>query len=154
MNVPQEWIRLSKDLTKTPGIKISRVGAKRLHTLYTNGMTYTLIQKVGDKREILAFGALWPTKDRKWLEIGTLYVSDPVAGKGISSLMVRSLKDLATHLQKNVLMVTSNPKIVAVATSLDFGEDDVGHPSICATALTENRDLGDGRKLFYSLSTH
>jgi GNAT superfamily N-acetyltransferase len=151
MNVPSEWQRLSGSLITTPGIKISRVGAKRLHALYTKGMTYTLIQEVCDKREILAFGALWPTKDRKWLEIGTLYVSDPVAGNGIASLMVRSLKDLAKRLQKNVLMVTSNPKIVAVATSLDFGEDDTSRLSICATALTENRDLG-GRKIFYSIT--
>jgi hypothetical protein len=154
MTVPQEWLNLSKTLILTPGIKISRVGAKRLYTLYTQGKTYTLMQEVGGKKEILAFGALWPTMDKKWLEIGTIFVSEQVAGKGISNLIVRSLRDLASSLQKHVLLVTLNSKIIAVATGLDFTKDSTNHPFICAKALPKNRNLKEGRELFYSLCTH
>jgi hypothetical protein len=154
MIVPHEWRVLSETLSKTPGIKTGRVKPKKLYELYTEGKTYTIIVEVAGKREILVFGTLWPTRDKKWLEIGTLYVSSPVAGNGISSLMVRSLKDLAASLQKNVLMVTSNPKINAIATGLDFREDNAARPHICAKALQPNRDLSGGRKIFYSLYAH
>ncbi len=62
---------------------------------------------------IAAFGALWPSKDPNWLELGTLYVSPEYRGVGVAKIMHEICDELAPQI--SLFLLTADPAIVAVA---------------------------------------
>ncbi|MES2224014.1 MAG: hypothetical protein V4469_03745 [Patescibacteria group bacterium] len=117
-SVPLEFVELSKALRLLPGIKQSRVSPRQLFKAYLRKMTFIL----RDAKGIYAFGALWSTGSRKWLEIGTVWVRKDHGKQGKSSEIITTLDKRAKKLKRSTFLSCSseNKQMRGTMVGMDY----------------------------------
>lgn len=118
-NVPPEWINLSKSLHQIATIKQSRVSPTKLFKAHQNKATF---EKRDSDGEIYAFGVLWPTRSKQWLEIGTIWVHPDHEGKGLSNEIITTLNKKARGRRKSSFLCCSNQNkhIQGIVKGMDY----------------------------------
>ncbi len=144
--VPQEWRVLSQTLHKIPTIKQSRVSPAKLYEANKKEMTFVHM----DEKGVYAFGAIWPTRSKKWFEIGTIWVRPDYEGKGISSEIITTLHKRLRNLKKSAFLCCSdkNKRMQGTVLGMDYKTcaDPLNSP--LAKAWGKNRSTS-GRSIFY-----
>ncbi len=152
MNIPLEWRVLSKKLIESGLFKESRLTPSSLHNIAERGRAFTLIKQHGLSKTIVAFGALWDSKNPEWLEIGTIWIDPSFKGRGISLEIFSSLSNLVGD--KSVFLITKNQKIADIAKVAEWSTSKKISDSPCfkANAIEHDRPIGDGRVIYYQQS--
>jgi hypothetical protein len=152
MNVPSEWKVLSKKLIATKTFKRSRISAESLYNIYQANRAFVMVEQSGREKVIVAFGALWDSKNPEWLEMGTMWVDQSMQGKGVSMKMFLGLQRLSGN--KSIFLITKNDKIVELAKSGDWLmlNEIPDSPCYKSGAIYRNRGLGEGRVICFKQS--
>jgi N-acetylglutamate synthase-like GNAT family acetyltransferase len=152
MNVPSEWEVLSKKLIATKVFKRSRISAKSLYRIYLANRAFVMVEQSGGEKVIVAFGALWNTRNPKWLEMGTMWVDSSMQGKGVSMEMFLNLQKLSEG--KSIFLITRNEKITKLAKSGDWlaSKNISDSPCFKSGAISKKRELGEGRMICFKQS--
>lgn len=150
--IPSEWVQLSLKLKQTQGIKKSRVGANSLFNAHQDGRIYMETITRGNDTEIIAFGALWKTRNVHWLEMGSIWVDPKHQGQGISLRIFSGLMSLISR-DKSIFLISNKERIIKIARAAEWQTCRNWKRSPCVAAIDPNRPLGGGREIYYRLGT-
>ncbi|MGB0757540.1 MAG: hypothetical protein ACPGO5_03735 [Patescibacteria group bacterium] len=102
-----KWEKLSADLNKEEAILSLRNTPDNLAKLHQAGLA-TIIEL---ESYIAAFGALWPTEDDSFLELGSVWVKKEFRLHKLSSKIFEKLISLIPN-NKTVFCITHNTKVI------------------------------------------
>lgn len=141
-----KWKNLSKTLRGLPNIKQSRVSPLKLLEVTKADRSFVL----EDKEGIYAFGALWPTRSKNWLEIGTVWVRIDKEKQGKSSDIITTLNKKAKDLKKSTFISFSseNKRMKGTVEGMDYTQCEDPLSSPLAKIWAKNRPTKD-RFIFY-----
>ena len=108
--------KLSHLLQKENKLFKSRITADSLENMQKKKLAFIKVYK----KEIVGFVALWPTKNKEWSELGTLWVHPEWRQKGIASELF-SLCEKSTT--KNIFLITRSIKVVYLAKANGWTEE-------------------------------
>lgn len=107
---------LSALLQKEEKLLKSRITPDSLESAYKKKLVHIKTHK----KEMVGFVALWPTKNKEWSELGTLWVHPDWRKKGIAS----ELFDLCVKNNKSHLfLITRSMKVVHLAETHGWIEE-------------------------------
>ncbi len=112
----KDFINLSSLLRKEEKLLKSRITPRYLLRAHQDKLAYIkLIRK-----EIAAFVALWPTADKEWFELGTLWVDPEHRHKGLASELFALCEKEGGN--KNMFLITRSMKVVHLAETHGWEE--------------------------------
>lgn len=97
-------------LRREPKLLLTRIDEAAFEQAFRLGLAVAY-SAVTDR--IVAFGALWPSKDENWLELGTLWVPSEYRGVGLAKAMFEICDDLVPQISH--FLLTADLAIVAIA---------------------------------------
>ena len=112
---------LADELLKEEKLLRSRLVPNVLKSLYDKGLAKVRVRR----EEIISFVALWPTKQRSWYELGTLWVHPDDRKKNISSQVFTECLD--DNKEKNIFLITRSIKVVHLARVHEMEESTAWH---------------------------
>lgn len=106
-----KWIQLAKSLNTEASILSARNTAENLRQLVANNLAITTELK----KEIIAFGAIWPTEESHFYEFGSGWVSKRHRNQGLYSIIFSERMKIIDKLiatNNTVFSLTKNRKVI------------------------------------------
>ncbi len=100
----------------------SRVTKETLRNLYSSGRSSILYD--GEKEEVVAHAALWPTRVGNWNEIGTVWVHESFSGRGFARLIIAPFSERVGEKGENVFMISDKPALLHIVQTLGWQKAD------------------------------
>jgi hypothetical protein len=110
---------LSRRLHFEPKILKKRISARQLRRLYRLKLALVVVR---DEVSPLCFAGLWPTRDRTWFELGTMWIHPGLRGRGLAGTVFDKVMKLLPP-GKRVFLVARNMKVVHLALDRGWVED-------------------------------
>ncbi len=111
------------------------------------------------RKNIIGFGALWPTNNESWFELGTLWVRNDFRNQGLSGKIFDATIALASE-GSTIFLITKSRKIVHEALKRGWDEavgwqKSVNWQKICQPSgvigIEAKRDFAKDCRLFYTI---
>lgn len=113
----KKWNDLAIALKNEPMILGNRITGKSLHNCFLEGMAI----KKEKNGKIIAFGALWPTNDKNFLEVGSFWVNPFWRGQKLCTKILNRISVIPIK-DKTVFVISHNKKIVHLLRNNNWQE--------------------------------
>ncbi len=112
-----KWKKLSIELNQENAILGKRNSPDNLAKLHQKKLTAIILKH----NEIIAFGALWPTENENFLELGSVWVKKEFRGLGLSSLIFKKIMAKIPS-NKTIFSITHNKKVIHMLNKYNWKE--------------------------------